>query len=223
MITLRHNRISLALHELRSGPGRPLLLLHGLGERSPRAVPPMLESAWSGPVHALDFTGHGDSTVPPGGGYTCEMLMADVDVALAHLGTSVVLGRGLGGYIALLIAGARPELVQGAILCDGPGLAGGGSGAASATIPAVDPSAPAPPDPWALVELARDPRPGDYASAFARQAAHLSGLDTPVSVCALARPEWLERVVEEPGVRETSLADALRSYAVPQIAATTPD
>ena len=33
MITLRHNRVDLALHELRPGrSGSPLLLLHGLGD-----------------------------------------------------------------------------------------------------------------------------------------------------------------------------------------------
>ena len=52
--------------------------------------------------------------------------MGDVDAALAHLGPSTVLGRGLGAYIALLIAGARPDLVRGAVLADGPGLVGGG-------------------------------------------------------------------------------------------------
>ena len=53
---LAHNRIELALHELRAAPGPRLLLLHGLAERSPDRVPPEL-SAWPGPVHALDFTG----------------------------------------------------------------------------------------------------------------------------------------------------------------------
>ena len=56
-----------------TGTGRPLLLLHGLGERSPTAVPDHL-AAWPGPVWALDFTGHGASSVPRGGGYTAEML-----------------------------------------------------------------------------------------------------------------------------------------------------
>lgn len=212
MIDLRHNRVTLALHELAQNPGCRLLLLHGLGERSPRDVPASVAEAWDGSVYALDFTGHGASTVPAGGGYTCEMLMADVDAALAHLGPSTILGRGLGAYVGLLIAGARPELVQGAILTDGPGLAGGGSGATSATIPAIDPSAPSPPDPWALVELARDPRPPDYATSFVRQAAHLSGLDTPISVCALARPDWLEAVAQEPGVQESSIPEALALY-----------
>ena len=214
MIELRHNRVTLALHELQGSAGdKPLLLLHGLGERSPEQVPPAVAEHWTGAVYALDFTGHGASTVPAGGGYTCEMLMADTDIALAHLGPSTLLGRGLGAYIALLIAGARPELVQGAILADGPGIAGGGSGAASATIPAVDPNAPATPDPWALIELARDPRPPDYATSFVRQAAHLSGLETPISVCAIARPGWLDAVVQEPGAQAVTLEEALATYA----------
>jgi hypothetical protein len=51
---LRHGRVELALHALRSGEGRPLLLLHGLGERSPRIPGPELAD-WRGPVFALDF------------------------------------------------------------------------------------------------------------------------------------------------------------------------
>src|SRR5437667_11101101 len=121
---IRHANVELALHTLRDGSGRPLLLLHGLGERSPHQAPDST-AAWSGPVLALDFTGHGDSSVPSGGGYSAELLMADVDVTLAEIGEATLLGRGLGAYIAVLIAGARPSLVRGAILDDGPGLFGG--------------------------------------------------------------------------------------------------
>ncbi len=58
---LVHGRIRLALHTLQEAPGRPLLLLHGLGERSPGDVPKAFAS-WTGPVCALDFTGHGGSS-----------------------------------------------------------------------------------------------------------------------------------------------------------------
>ena len=93
-ITFVHNvKAQLALHHLRSGPGRPLLLLHGLAEQSPAAVPAHLDG-WSGPVIGLDFTGHGRSTVPSGGGYTSEVLMADVDAALAEIGPATVLVMG---------------------------------------------------------------------------------------------------------------------------------
>ena len=94
-VRLRHNRVELALHELRPAAGRPLLLLHGLAERSPSAVPAHL-AAWPGAVWALDLTGHGDSDVAIGAGYFCEALMGDVDVAIAHLGAVTLYGRGLG-------------------------------------------------------------------------------------------------------------------------------
>lgn len=212
MIALVHGRVELALHHLRDGDGRPLLHLHGLAEHSPAAPPPLYDM-WPGPVWALDFTGHGASTQPKGGGYTCEMLMADADAALAHLGEATVVGRGVGAYVALLLAGGRPAQVRGAILRDGPGLTGGGITAASPHVAYVDPAAPMPPDPWALAELTRDPRPPDYATAFVRQATHLSGLADPIAVCAIGRPAWLEAVVDEPGVRVLPLERALADFA----------
>ncbi len=209
---LTHNRVQLAVHELRIGTGAPLLVLHGLGERSPATAPSYLDP-WPGPIHALDFTGHGASTIPKGGGYTAEILMADADTALAALGPATLFGRGLGAYVALLAAGARPDAVRGAILADGPGISGGSSGPGSPHVPYVDPTAPAPPDPYALAELSRDIRPPDYASTFTRLATGSSPLDTAIAVCAVNRPEWLAAVVAEPGVAELSLHDALALYA----------
>ena len=210
---LRHSKVDLALHELRPGAGPVLLLLHGLGERSPAAVPPAV-AAWAGSVHALDLTGHGASTVPSGGGYTCEVLMADADAALGHLGPATVVGRGLGAYVALLLAGARPTHVRGAVLEDGPGLFGGPSAPSSPSVVRLGDDVPrTAPDPYALVELTRDVRPGDYAANFARQAAHLSGLEHPITVAALGRPPWLEAVVDVVGVRQSGTTAALEDYA----------
>jgi pimeloyl-ACP methyl ester carboxylesterase len=203
VILLRHSKVNLAVHELRDGTGRPLLILHGLGERIP-VTAPSWTAEWPGPVVGLDFTGHGSSTVPTGGGYTAEVLMGDADVALAHIGPATVAGRGLGAYIALLIAGARPRLVRGAVLSDGPGLAGGPVGPSSTGVAAVDLGAPTPPDPWALVELSRDVRPGDYAANFARQALTLSGLRDPIALCVRARASWVDAVRDELGVIEVS-------------------
>lgn len=212
-VRLRHNKVELALHHLRDGDGRPLLHLHGLAERSPAAVPDHL-AAWPGPIWALDLTGHGASDPAVGAGYFCEALMGDVDIAIAHLGSVTIYGRGLGAYVGLLAAGGRAEAVHGAILADGPGLAGGGPAPGSPVIVTrVDPAPPGgTPDPWALHELTRDIRPGDYAATFARQATTRSGLDTALAAVGVNRPPWLEAVVAEPGVVACSLAEALSLF-----------
>ena len=100
---LRHGKIDLALHHLRDATaagGRPLLILHGLGEASPATVPTWADM-WPGPVAALDFTGHGLSTIPHGGGYTAELLLGDQPQVL-------------GGHDArqVEVFGIRVELVQ---------------------------------------------------------------------------------------------------------------
>ena len=161
---------------------------------------------------ALDFTGHGQSTIPVGGGYTSEILLADADIALAELGQATVFGRGLGAFVALMLAGARPAHVFGAILADGPGLAGGPTFPTSQSF-FVLPQHQGPPDPYALVELTRDLRPPDYAAAYVRLAVTGSPLDEPITVSAVFRPPWLEAVAAEPGVAHTSIRAALIRYA----------
>jgi pimeloyl-ACP methyl ester carboxylesterase len=217
---LRHGKVHLALHHLRpasAGGGRPLLLLHGLGETSPTVVPPWADR-WSGPIAALDFTGHGASTVPRGGGYTAELLLGDADAALASLTEGdpdrsiTVVGRGLGAYIALQLAGARPAQVCGTVLADGPGLAGGPTGPSSQSFFTL-PSDGTTPDPYALVELGRDLRPPDYATLFVRLAVAGSRLDEPIAVAAVFLPEWLDAVSRELGVLHTSISEALAVYA----------
>jgi pimeloyl-ACP methyl ester carboxylesterase len=211
VIELTHGRTTLALHLLREGWGRPLLLLHGLGERSPAEVPDHLAN-WTGPVYALDFVGHGASSIPAGGGYTAEVLMGDVDSAIARLGPVTIHGRGLGAYIGLLTAGGRPNEVRGVILADGPGLVGGGIRPGSPQLGQVTGSSAATPDPYALVELSRDVRPPDYAVEFVRQAMQWGQLEHPIAVCTVVRPEWLEAVVAEPGVLESTVAEALAMF-----------
>ncbi|HVM52794.1 MAG TPA: alpha/beta hydrolase [Acidimicrobiales bacterium] len=211
-VMLRHNKVDLALHRLRDGAGGPLLLLHGLGERSPASVPLQAEG-WPGPAWALDFTGHGGSTIPAGGGYTAEVLMGDVDAALEHLGPATIFGRGLGAYVALLISGARAEAVRGAVLADGPGLFGGPAGPTSPQMVAVPPGVTGPPDPFAMIELSRDVRPADYATTFARAAAEHSDLDQPIAVAAIGRPPWLEAVVDALVLEPTTVEDALAGYS----------
>ena len=201
-------RLQLALHTLAPGEGRPLLLLHGLGEATPGEVPGWAAD-WPGPVLGLDFTGHGDSGVPRGGGYTPEGLMADVDAVLQLRGPLTLVGRGVGAWIALLIAGGRPELVHGIVLADGPGLAGGGHQPPSPYVTLLDPAPAATPDPYALLELSRDVRPPDYALDFVRFAVEDAEVPNPIVVCARVRPDWLAAVADEIGVLDLPLDEAL--------------
>ena len=221
---IRHGRLGLALHRLQSDCDRasalesPILLLHELGSRSPEEIPNELGS-WPGEVWALDMTGHGESDHPTGGGYTIETLAGDVDAALAEIGPATVMGAGLGAFLALLSAGFRPSLVQGAILLPGAGLEGGGPEPVGLA-PVVDLSPEirrlaesAGTDPFALAELSHDVRPPGWAALFVRQARHLSGLDVPIAVCLEPpHPPWLERVVGEKGVMTTSLDRALAAF-----------
>ena len=141
--------------------------------------------------------------------------MGDADAALHQLGEATILGRGIGAYVALLIAGGRPGRVRGAILCDGHGIAGGGPAPAT-PMPIGDPGeAGEVPDPYALLELSRDPRPPDYATTYVRQANELSGLPRPITVCCRERPDWLLAVEKEPGVERAEPEAALAFYAAP--------
>lgn len=209
---LQHNRVSLALYRVRDGEGRPLLLLHGLGEDARNMS--RLDVNWNGPVWALDFTGHGESTVPRGGGYSAEILMADVDIVLRHLGEATILGRGLGGYVAFLIAGARPQLVKGAVIIDGPGLAGGAIQVTSSSEISIAARTGQAPDPWALIELSRDARPPNYAVTFVRLATTGSSLEEPIAVACKVNPPWVEAISAEPGVvTGVSMQEAIDMYA----------
>jgi pimeloyl-ACP methyl ester carboxylesterase len=201
--TIRHGRVGLALHTLADREDAPpLLLLHALYGSSAdwgREV-----DAWPGSVHALDFSGHGASDWLPGRGYAPEVFVAEADVALAHLEVRrrphYVAGAGVGAYVALLLAGARPDRVAAALLWPGAGLAGGGAlpgelcaeaneaWRRAVATPGRRPGE-SPPDP--LVDRCdRDVRPLDYAREFAR-AARLLHVAEPPEV-----PPWLAAAIE---------------------------
>lgn len=210
LVWLQHNKVRLALHQLKTGKGVPLLVLHGLGEPTLQPIAPW--DTWNGPIWGLDFTGHGLSDVPRGGGYTAEILMSDVDVALSHIGPATIYGRGLGAYVALLVSGARPELVRGVVLTDGSGLTGGGEGPQSSTwyLPAdADGRAP---DPYILYELSNDVRPSDYAANFLHLLLSASELEVPLVVVAKNRPPWLSAIASDPGVVCETQAEAFTRY-----------
>jgi pimeloyl-ACP methyl ester carboxylesterase len=217
MMELHNARVTLALHTLQSGEGVPLLLLHELGGSAAdfrtaalgigiaSALRGGATLAWPGPVHALDLSGHGHSGRVYGGGYYPELWAADADIALAALGEAVVLGAGLGAYVALLLAGGRPAQVRGAVLCPGAGLAGGGpeprfppelSPPDIETTPRAQALQPASrTDAAALAGQDLYVRPPQYAGRFAAAARRIVLLED-----GAPRPEWWHAVREVTGV-----------------------
>jgi pimeloyl-ACP methyl ester carboxylesterase len=209
---LRSGRIEVALHRLRDAPGPTLLCLHALRGRGADFAE--LSNAWPGRVLALDFSGHGESDRPRGAAYTPELLAGDADAALAHAGTACLVGVGLGAYVALLLAGARPASVPAAYLLPGAGLEG------SRTLPHTRiPSDELCKEVSELLEAARqregsgfdpmvrllegDPRPPDTARAYADAANRLL-----LAEDGELRPIWWEAVRES--------ASALRAHADPR-------
>ncbi len=215
---IRHGETMLALHAQRGGDGPPLLLLHALGSSHTEWQP---APAWPGPVWALDFAGHGAADARAGGAYTPELCAADADAALAEIGSTmpvVVAGRGLGAYVALLLAGGRPREVAAAVLLPGEGLAGGGEAPRFDDVNDIDGT-------WARLAarlrsalelrlggdpraraLAEDARPSDYAASFAAAATRVVLVEDEAS----PRPPWwcALRVLERVG-RAPDLAAAL--------------
>jgi pimeloyl-ACP methyl ester carboxylesterase len=201
MIELRHGRVSIALHERKDGEGPALLLLHALGGSAADWGAEI--AAWPGRVLALDFSGHGSSGRIRGGAYYPEILAGDADAALAEIGPAHLAGAGIGAYVALLLAGARPDPVPGALLLPGAGLAGGGPLPDFEATPGVGWSdlpdeIPGGADP-AVVRLDRDIRPVDYAQAFAKAARRLL-----LAEDGNPRPPWWEAVRASPSASPVS-------------------
>lgn len=193
---IQHGRVALELHELARREGPALLLLHALFGSSVDWIE--APSAWPGSVYALDFSGHGRSDWVVGGAYSPELLLADADAALAHIGVAAVTGAGVGAYVALLLAGARPESVPAALLFPGAGLSGGGAlPNFNREFPGFPTSTAAQPaeqrhDPM-VGALNFDVRPSDYAEAFAHAARRLLLVED-----AETQPPWWQTALQSP-------------------------
>jgi pimeloyl-ACP methyl ester carboxylesterase len=212
MIELCHSRGKVALHELASGPGPTLLCLHAVGGSATdfRGI------AWPGRVLALDFVGHGASSRLRSGAYFPEVIALDADAALTHAGSACVIGAGVGAYVALMLAAARPARVPAALLVSGAGLDGGGElpdwsgdrdgferwSSFDPLLPSCDP---------AVRRLERDVRPCDYARDFALCARRLLFCDD-----VEPGPPWWQAAREAPSAVR---AAAERSAALAQLLA----
>ena len=200
---LRHGKIDLALHHLRSGPAgrrrphaaaapRSRRIVTRFGAAGARPAGRARSPRWTSP-------GTAGRRCRTGGGYTAELLLADADVALGALTGDdparpvTVVGSG-PRRLHRVAVGRQPARSR--ARCDPHRRAWPRRWADRADVAELllalttDGSTP---DPYALVELGRDLRPPDYAASFVRLALSGSPLDEPIAVCAVIRPEWLDR------------------------------
>jgi proline iminopeptidase len=112
-----------------SGSGPPLLLLHGGPGVSEYLV--VLEPELPG-WRAIRYQQRGVAPSTASGPFTVERHVADAVAVLAELGTgpAYVLGHSWGGFLALQLAVARPDLVTGLVIVDPLGVTGDGGMAA---------------------------------------------------------------------------------------------
>lgn len=105
-----------------SGSDPRLVFLHATGFNARAYAPLLAPLAESHPILAVDLRGHGRSTLPARlGGYDSWSRHRDDVIALIEhrLGAPVTLaGHSMGATTALLVAGARPDLVRGLCLID---------------------------------------------------------------------------------------------------------
>lgn len=113
------------LHTVRSGAGRPIVMIHGLGTSAATWDACAAALAEQFEVIAVDLLGHGESPVPDDPAeYTRDGALDDLDALLDSLDQPAVLvGHSLGGYLALAHAATRPGVARGiAVLNTGPGF-----------------------------------------------------------------------------------------------------
>ncbi|HXV93454.1 MAG TPA: alpha/beta hydrolase [Pseudonocardia sp.] len=125
VVTVDVGDVSLGARRWRGGPGRPVLLVHGLSSNARLWDGVAARLATAGhPVVALDLRGHGSSAGVPdpddGRGATLTAA-ADLASACASLGwpAPVVAGQSWGGNVVLQLAAERPSLVRAIALVDG--------------------------------------------------------------------------------------------------------
>jgi len=104
--------------------GTPILLTHAFAATL-QMWHPQFEGLSAYRVIAWDMRGHGGTDSPPSQeDYSEKSTVADMAALLRHLGigTAVVGGLSLGGYMTLEFQLAHPEMVTALILCNtGPG------------------------------------------------------------------------------------------------------
>jgi pimeloyl-ACP methyl ester carboxylesterase len=118
------NGIHINYEEHGNPAGTPILLTHAYAATLQMWQPQF--DAWRDyRVIAWDMRGHGGTDSPPTqDAYTEKLTVEDMAALLRHLGvgSAVISGLSLGGYLSLEFQHAHPEMVRALVLCNtGPG------------------------------------------------------------------------------------------------------
>lgn len=107
-----------ALKTTELGHGPTVVLVHGLGGARMQWLPTARKLLGAYRVVMVDLPGHGDSPLPEP--FTMDAGVAALDQVLARQGaeSTIVVGQGVGGVLAVLAARAHPEHVRGVVAID---------------------------------------------------------------------------------------------------------
>jgi 3-oxoadipate enol-lactonase len=113
------NGVTLSWREAGEGPDA-LVLIHGFPFNSASWRPQLEQPVPGWRIIAPDLRGFGESGPLPGNRLPMDVLAADVITLLQHLGlkNAVVGGLSMGGYVALALLRAAPQLVRALVLSD---------------------------------------------------------------------------------------------------------
>ncbi len=106
------------LKSMELGRGPTIVLVHGLGGARTEWMPTARKLMGDHHVVMVDLPGHGESAMPDPFSYEACAAMLDQVLAKQKPESTVVVGHGLGGAIALLEAKAHPERMKGLIVID---------------------------------------------------------------------------------------------------------
>jgi pimeloyl-ACP methyl ester carboxylesterase len=106
----------LALKTTELGAGPTLVLVHDLGAGRLAWMPVARRLIGRYHVVMVDLPGHGESPMPDGFTFNAAAAALDLVVAKQKPDSTLVVGHGVGGVVALLEAAAHPEHLRGVVV-----------------------------------------------------------------------------------------------------------
>ncbi len=178
------------------GGGIPVVLIHGLGDRDESWAPMLKRLKGAGfHVYAPDLLGYGRSPKPENGDYTMAGETRFVDDFIQSLGLqrTDVGGWSMGGWIALDLAHAHPELVNRVVVFDGAAL----TFKPDYPFSVLQPKTPAEVARlWSLLEPEAKPLPENVRQAVVRQQEDVS-LAVSKNMASMLQGRTLEAMIPQ--------------------------